>query len=103
MLEAALLLVLLGIGLYFLFRPAAHAARMEFAIPVQYEVGHIALSPDGAMLAYVAVDENSGEGVLFVQPVGSPDATRLKRNRRRQLSVLVAERMIMSASSPKAS
>jgi eukaryotic-like serine/threonine-protein kinase len=77
MLEAALLLVILGIGLYFLFRPAVHAARMEFAIPVQYEVGHIALSPDGAMLAYVAVDENSGEGVIFVQPIGSPDATRL--------------------------
>ncbi len=75
--EGALLLILLGIGFYFLFRPAPPAARMEFAIPVQYEVGHMALSPDGSMLAYVAVDETSGEGVIFVQPIGSPDATRL--------------------------
>ncbi len=76
-LEAALLLLLLGIGLYFLLRPVPHAARLEFAIPVHDEVGHIALSADGSMLAYVAVDEHSGEGVLFVQEIGSPDATRL--------------------------
>jgi hypothetical protein len=76
-LAGALLVALLSTGLYFLLRPASHAARMNFAIPVQYEVGHIALSPDGSMLAYVAVDEGSGEGVIFVQPIGSPDATRL--------------------------
>ncbi len=77
MVEAALVLVLLGVGLYFFLRSAPHVSRMEFAIPVHYEVGHIALSPDGSMLAYVAVDESSGEGVIFVQPIGSPDATRL--------------------------
>jgi serine/threonine protein kinase/dipeptidyl aminopeptidase/acylaminoacyl peptidase len=74
---AILLLGILAISLYFHFREAPHSARMEFAIPVQDEVGHIALSPDGSMLAYVAVDENSGDGVIFVQPVGSPNATRL--------------------------
>ncbi len=76
-LAGASLLALLAMGLYFLLRPASHAAPMTFAIPVQYEVGHIALSPDGSMLAYVAVDEGSGEGVIYVQPIGTPDATRL--------------------------
>ncbi len=52
--------------------------RMEFAIPVPGEVGHIAISPDGSMLAYVAIDEDTGEGVLYVQPVGSSHASRLE-------------------------
>jgi Tol biopolymer transport system component len=72
-----LLLAIVGTSLYFFWRPATPLARMDFAIPVQNEVGHIALSPDGSMLAYVAVEESSGEGVIFVQAVGSPDATRL--------------------------
>jgi Tol biopolymer transport system component len=51
--------------------------RMEFAIPVTAEIGHIAISPDGSMLAYVAVDEKSGEGVIYVQEIGSPSAAPL--------------------------
>jgi Tol biopolymer transport system component len=54
------------------------AARMEFAITVPGEVDHIAISPDGTMLAYVSVEENTGEGVLFVQPIGSTHASRLE-------------------------
>ncbi len=66
--------------------------RMEFAIPVPGEVGHIAISPDGSMLAYVAIDEDTGEGVLYVQPVGSVARQPIGRNRRRRLSLLVAAR-----------
>ena len=59
-------------------RHKAPKTRMEFAIPVPGEVGHIAISPDGTMLAYVAVDEDTGEGVIYVQPIGSSHASRLE-------------------------
>ncbi len=74
---ALLLLAVFGVGAYLRSQRNTQAARMEFAIPVQGEVGHIAISPDGTMLAYVAIDEKSGEGVIFVQEIGSPDALRL--------------------------
>ena len=51
--------------------------RMEFAIPVPAEVGHIAISPDGAWLAYVAIDPNTGEGLIYAQEVGTPSAIPL--------------------------
>ncbi|MGC2110807.1 MAG: protein kinase [Candidatus Korobacteraceae bacterium] len=74
----ALFLAILGMSLFSRLRSTdSHFAVMEFAIPVHDEVGHIAISPDGTMLAYVAVEENSGEGVIFVQAIGSPDAARL--------------------------
>jgi eukaryotic-like serine/threonine-protein kinase len=47
------------------------AERLEFAIPVQGEVSHLALSPDGRMLAFVSPDEASGENMLTVQRIGS--------------------------------
>jgi Tol biopolymer transport system component len=58
-------------------RSGKQAHRMEFAIPVQGEISYLALSADGEMLAYVSPDENSGQGVLYVQPLGSPTATRV--------------------------
>ena len=58
-------------------RPSAPTRRMEFAIPVQGEIGYLALSPDGQMIAYVSPDENTGAGVLYVQQVGSTTATRM--------------------------
>lgn len=58
-------------------RPDAPAARMEFAIPVQGEVSHMALSTDGRMLAFISPDEKTGMPMLFVQPVGSPAAREL--------------------------
>ncbi len=73
---AVLLVAVAAAALYFATRKTP-APRMEFAIPVQSEVGHIAISQDGTMLAYVAVDENSGEGVIYIQEVGTPGATRL--------------------------
>ena len=65
-------------GALLLSRHRTPKVRMEFAITVPGEVGHIAISPDGTMLAYVAVDEDTGEGVLYVQPIGSSHASRLE-------------------------
>ena len=74
---AAILLVVLAATLGYVVTRSPKPERMEFAIPVAAEVGHIAISPDGSMLAYVAVDENSGEGVIYVQEIGSPSAAQL--------------------------
>ena len=63
---------------FFASRPKVAAERMEFSIPVPGEVSHLALSADGSMLAYVMPDEDSGEGILYVQHVGSPIAARLQ-------------------------
>jgi len=62
----------------FLLRQTQHpAARMQFGIPVQSEVGNLALSSDGKMLAYVARDDASGENMLYVQPVGAQKVSLL--------------------------
>jgi Tol biopolymer transport system component len=62
----------------FLLRPGPpRAKRLEFAIPVQSEVSHLALSPDGRMLAFVSPDEASGANVLSVQRIGSSSAAVL--------------------------
>ena len=74
---AGVLLLALAATTVYLATRTTVADRMDFAIPVHGEVDHIALSPDGTELAYVAVDEDSGDGVIFVQAVGSMDATRL--------------------------
>jgi Tol biopolymer transport system component len=73
---ALLAAVFLG---YFAARSASvrAAQRMEFAIPTSAEVTHLALSPDGSMLAYVSPDEDTGEGLIFVQRVGSATAHHL--------------------------
>jgi len=75
---AVLVVAAFAAGALLLSRRRPPAARMEFAITVPGEVGHIALSPDGTMLAYVAVDEDTGEGVLYVQAIGSSHASRLE-------------------------
>ena len=63
----------------FLFRPKQPAAeRMEFAIPLQGEASHLALSPDGRMLAYVSPNEAAGVNMLTVQRIGSPEAVVLQ-------------------------
>jgi eukaryotic-like serine/threonine-protein kinase len=56
---------------------AAPKTRMEFAISVPGEVSHMALSLDGSTLAFVSPDENSGQPEIYLQRVGSPDATVL--------------------------
>src|SRR5881396_1806506 len=58
-----------------LLRKPPHAERMQFAIPVQSEVSHLALSTDGGMLAFVARDDASGENMVYVQRIGSASAS----------------------------
>lgn len=55
----------------------APAHAMHFAIAERAEVSHLAISPDGTLLAFVSPDESSGKPMLFVQPVGSEKATGL--------------------------
>ncbi len=62
---------------YLMARPAPQTARMDFAIPTEGEVTYLALSPDGSMLAYVSPEENTGEGIIHVQRVGSATANHL--------------------------
>ncbi len=63
--------------LFLLLRPTAPAERMQFTLPVQPEVSDLALSADGRMLTIVARDDASGENILYVQPVGSPNVSML--------------------------
>jgi eukaryotic-like serine/threonine-protein kinase len=72
----ALSLLIVAAG-FVLFRRPPQAAQQQFSIPVPGEIRHLALSPDGAMLAYVSLDQDSGQPVLYVQPVGGAAATPL--------------------------
>jgi serine/threonine protein kinase len=69
----------LAVGaLAFFFRPKpATAERLEFFIPIQQEMTHLALSPDGHMLAFVSPDEASGANMVSVQRIGSSAITLL--------------------------
>src|SRR5579864_7316788 len=60
---------------WYFARKSAPEKHMEFAIPVNGEVSHMALSTDGSMLAFVSPDENSGLPMLYLQRVGSATAT----------------------------
>ncbi|MEQ1353688.1 MAG: protein kinase [Candidatus Acidiferrum sp.] len=57
--------------------PSASAARLDFAIPMEQEAGHLAVSPDGRMLAFVTPEESSGANVINVQRIGSSKVTAL--------------------------
>src|SRR3984957_1957760 len=63
----------LAVGaLAFLLRPQpAPAERLEFSIPLQEEMSHMALSADGHMLAFVSPDPVSGANKVSVQHIGS--------------------------------
>src|ERR1700723_2361437 len=65
------LLVAAVIGYFFKPQPAP-ADRLEFSIPLQNEMSHLALSGDGPMLAFVSPDPASGANMVSVQRVGSP-------------------------------
>jgi serine/threonine protein kinase/Tol biopolymer transport system component len=70
---AAAVLALAGAAVFvFLSRSQQPPAeRLEFQIPIQEEASHLALSPDGQMLAFVSPNEASGANMLTVQRVGS--------------------------------
>jgi len=74
---AACTLLLAGALAYF-FRPQpAPAERLEFSIPLQNEMSHLALSADGRMLAFVSPDPASGANMVSVQRIGSPGVSVL--------------------------
>lgn len=70
---ASVVCTILAAGaLAFLFRPQPPPIeRFEFSIPLQEEMSHLALSPDGRMLAFVSPDRDSGANMVSVQRVGS--------------------------------
>ena len=60
------------LGLWLAMRGSGEPfAQQEFAIPIQGEANHLAISADGMMLAYTTPDEKSGENVINVQKIGS--------------------------------
>src|SRR5207249_1366710 len=65
------------LALVLLLRHPPRAERMQFAIAVPAAVSHLALSTDGAMLAFVARDDASGENMLYVQRMCSASASML--------------------------
>jgi len=72
MLAAGVLALVAAIAFVFLYWPKkSPAERLEFSIPLQEETSHLALSPDGRMLAFVSPDQVSGGNVVSVQRVGS--------------------------------
>ncbi len=78
MLAAGVLALAAAIVIAFLFRPQnPRAERLEFSIPLQGEMSHLALSPDGRLLAFVTPDQSSGANMLGLQRVGSPGITIL--------------------------
>jgi len=66
------------LGLWLAMRRSGEpVAQQEFAIPIQGEANHLAISADGMMLAYTTPDEKSGENVINVQKIGSRTAVML--------------------------
>jgi serine/threonine protein kinase len=76
---ASVVCTALAVGaLAFLLRPQpAPAERLEFSIPLQEEMSHMALSADGHMLAFVSPDPVSGANKVSVQHIGSAAASVL--------------------------
>jgi eukaryotic-like serine/threonine-protein kinase len=79
MIFASVVCAALAVGaLAFLFRPQpAPAERLEFSIPLEQEMSHMALSADGRMLAFVSPDPVSGANKVSVQRIGSAAASVL--------------------------
>ena len=73
----ALALVAVGLGSYLVAKSGPRPRRMDFSIATEDEVTHLALSPDGSMLAYVSPDESTGESVIHVRRIGSTEARHL--------------------------
>jgi len=65
-----------GAAVAIIGRPAVTYVRY-FAIPVRGEVSQLAISADGAMLAFVMPDADTGRHVLHVQAIGAQRATAL--------------------------
>jgi serine/threonine protein kinase len=69
---ASVMSALLAAAFVFFLKPQKPpAVRLEFTIPFQEDSSHLAISPDGSMLALVSPDPATGAHVLSVQGVGS--------------------------------
>jgi serine/threonine protein kinase len=78
MLAVGVFALIAAIAFVFEFRTEKlQAERLEFSIPLQGEMSHLALSPDGRMLAFVTPDQASGANMLGVQRIGSSGITIL--------------------------
>ena len=77
LLIAALLMVAVATGTWFVARRQTPAPRMQFAmaVPDEMSISQMALSRDGSMLVFVSPEESSAMPMLFVQRVGSPNVT----------------------------
>jgi serine/threonine protein kinase/Tol biopolymer transport system component len=74
---AALALVAVAAAGWFMSRREPAPDRTQFSISVPGEVSDPALSSDGRMLAFVSPDGTTGVPMLFVERVGTPNATEL--------------------------
>ena len=78
-LAAALALLAVTAGTWWLARRPAPTTRRQFAIPVPQElnVSHMALSRDGSMLVFVSPEPSTGLPMLYLQSIGSSSVTLL--------------------------
>ena len=76
---AALALVAVAAGTWWIARRPPQTTRMQFAlaVPDEMSISHMALSRDGSMLVFVAPEESSAMPMLYVQRVGSASVTPL--------------------------
>lgn len=78
LLTAAVLALAAVVVLLLLYWPQkTRAERLEFAIPLQEESSHLAISADGRMLAFVSPDPATGTPTLNVQGIGTSGASVL--------------------------
>jgi len=78
-LAAALAMVAVAAGTWFVARRPPPTRRMQFAlaVPDEMSISHMALSRDGTMLVFVSPEESSALPMLFVQRIGSSSVTLL--------------------------
>jgi len=78
-LAAALALVAVAAGTWFVARRPQPTTRMQFAlaVPDEMSISHMALTRDGSMLVFVSPEESSALPMLYVQRVGSSSVTLL--------------------------
>jgi Tol biopolymer transport system component/predicted Ser/Thr protein kinase len=67
----AVLAAALGAGITYWTSQRRPAERLEFSIAVPGEVSHLAISPDGKWLAFVAAGETVSSPMVWVQRIGS--------------------------------
>jgi Tol biopolymer transport system component len=72
-------LVVACVATWFVARRPQPATRMQFSLAGSEEmsISHMALSPDGSMLAFVSPEDSTGLPLIYVQRIGSSSAAVL--------------------------